>query len=46
MKAKETITTLVALVAIKTRDEAEAYQKQHGGRVLDYPQAIDSVKTQ
>jgi hypothetical protein len=37
---------LPTLVAFKTRDEAEAYQRQHGGRVLDYPQAIDSVKTQ
>jgi nitrous oxide reductase accessory protein NosL len=32
------------LVAFKTRAEAETYQKEHGGRVLNYAQAVQSVK--
>jgi hypothetical protein len=35
---------LPTLVAFKTRGEAETYQKEHGGRVLDYAQAVQSVK--
>ena len=35
---------LPPLVAFKTRAEAETYQKEHGGRVLDYAQALQSVK--
>jgi hypothetical protein len=37
---------LPTLVAFRGRAEAEAYQRQHGGRVLDYAQAIESVRTQ
>jgi hypothetical protein len=35
---------LPTLVAFKTRAEAETYQKEHGGRVLDYAEAVRSVK--
>jgi hypothetical protein len=35
---------LPTLVAFKTRAEAETYQKEHGGRVLNYAQAVQSVK--
>jgi hypothetical protein len=35
---------LPTLVAFKTRAEAETYQKEHGGRVLNYAQAMQSVK--
>ena len=35
---------LPTLVAFKTRAEAETYQKEHGGRVLNYAQAAQSVK--
>ena len=37
---------LPTLVAFATRDDAEAYHRQHGGRVLDYAQALESVKAQ
>ena len=37
---------LPTLVAFKTPQEAEAYQKQHGGRVLSYSQALESVREQ
>lgn len=37
---------LPTLVAFKTPQAAEAYQKQHGGRVLDYKQAVERVKEQ
>ena len=37
---------LPTLVAFKTLQEAEAYQQQHGGRVLSYPQALASVREQ
>src|ERR1039458_999995 len=37
---------LPTLVAFKTAAEAEAYQQQHGGRVLGYPQAMASVRQQ
>jgi len=37
---------LPTLVAFKTRPEAEAYRKQHGGRVLDYAQAMEHVRGQ
>ncbi len=35
---------LPTMVAFKTRGEADAYQHDHGGRVLDYAQAAQSVK--
>ena len=35
---------LPTLVAFKTRGEAETYQKEHGGRVLTYAEAVQSVK--
>jgi len=35
---------LPTLVAFKTRAEAVAYQQENGGRVLDYAQAMQSVK--
>jgi hypothetical protein len=34
------------LAAIKTPQEAETYQQQHGGRVLSYTQALASVREQ
>jgi hypothetical protein len=35
---------LPTLVAFKARTDAEAYQARHGGRVLDYAQALESVR--
>jgi len=35
---------LPTLVAFKTRAEAETYQKEHSGRVLNYSEALQSVK--
>jgi hypothetical protein len=35
---------LPTLVAFKTRAEAETYQKEHGGRVLNHAEAVQSVK--
>jgi hypothetical protein len=35
---------LPTLVAFKTQEHAVTYRKQHGGRVLDYAQAVESVK--
>jgi hypothetical protein len=35
---------LPTLVAFKTRAEAEAYQREHGGRILNYAEAVESVK--
>lgn len=37
---------LPTLVAFKTPQEAQAYQRQHGGRILTYPQALASVQAQ
>jgi hypothetical protein len=37
---------LPTLAAFKTPQEADLYQKQHGGRVLTYAQALDSVRAQ
>lgn len=37
---------LPTLVAFKTPQEAEAYQQQHGGRVLSYTEALASVREQ
>jgi hypothetical protein len=37
---------LPTLVAFKTRAEAENYQKVHGGRLLNYDQAMESVSKQ
>jgi hypothetical protein len=35
---------LPVLVAFASRDEAEAYSRQYGGRVLTYEQALESVR--
>jgi hypothetical protein len=35
---------LPTLVAFKTPGEAEAYHKEHGGRVLNYAEAVQSVR--
>lgn len=35
---------LPSLVAFGSREDAENYQKQHGGEVLDYAQAMERVK--
>ena len=35
---------LPTLVAFKARTDAEAYQAHHGGRVLDFAQALESVR--
>ncbi len=35
---------LPALLAFRTRSAAEAFQARHSGRVLDYQQALESVK--
>jgi hypothetical protein len=35
---------LPQLVAFRARDQAQAYQAEHGGRVLDYEHALESVK--
>jgi hypothetical protein len=35
---------LPTLVAFTTRAEAETYQRDHGGRVLNYAEALQSVK--
>ena len=35
---------LPTLVAFRNEQEAAAYQKQHGGRVLNYQQAMEEVK--
>ena len=37
---------LPTLVAFATRDGAEAYRRQHGGRVLTYDEALESVRSQ
>ena len=37
---------LPTLVAFATRDEAETYRQQHGGRVLTYAEAVESVRAQ
>jgi hypothetical protein len=37
---------LPTLAAFKTPQEAEVYQQQHGGRVLSYTEALDSVRKQ
>lgn len=34
---------LPTLVAFKTRPGAETYRARHGGRILDYAQAVESV---
>lgn len=35
---------LPSLVAFRTRTEADSYRAQHGGRTLDYAQALESVR--
>jgi hypothetical protein len=37
---------LPTLVAFKTPQEAEGYQQQHGGRVLNYQQALATMQEQ
>ena len=37
---------LPTLVAFKTQQAAQAYQQQHGGRILSYAQALADVKEQ
>jgi len=37
---------LPTLVAFKKQEEAAAYQRQHGGRILSYSQALASVRGQ
>jgi hypothetical protein len=37
---------LPTLVAFSTRNEAEAYRQQHGGRVVTYDQALKDVRQQ
>jgi hypothetical protein len=37
---------LPTLVAFKTQQEAQAYQQQHGGRILSYAQAVTGVREQ
>ena len=37
---------LPTLAAFKTPQEADLYQKQHGGRVLSYAEALESVREQ
>ena len=37
---------LPTLVAFATRDEAETYRQQHGGRILTYTEAVESVRAQ
>ncbi len=37
---------LPTLVAFATRNEAEVYRQQHGGRVLTYNEAIEDVRRQ
>jgi hypothetical protein len=37
---------LPTLVAFATRDDAAAYQHEHGGRVLTYQEALDGVRSQ
>ncbi len=35
---------LPTLVAFRALNDAEAYQTQHGGRILKYPQTVESVQ--
>jgi hypothetical protein len=37
---------LPTLVAFRTEEAAQAYRRQHGGRVLAYDQALHEVRTQ
>jgi hypothetical protein len=37
---------LPTLVAFATKDDAERYRQQHGGRVVDYAQALESLRSQ
>jgi hypothetical protein len=37
---------LPTLVAFSTRDAAEAYRQQHGGRVVTYDEALASLRTE
>ena len=37
---------LPTLVAFSTRDAADAYRQQHGGRVLTYSEALETVQNQ
>ena len=42
--AREFDRCLPSLVAFRNAREAETYRQQHGGRVLNYQQAVESVK--
>ncbi|MFB3920972.1 MAG: hypothetical protein ACE145_04580 [Terriglobia bacterium] len=44
VRVREYDRCLPTLVAFRTTQEAEAYQRQHGGRVLNYEQAMESVR--
>jgi hypothetical protein len=44
VRVREYDRCLPTLVAFRTAPEAEAYRQQHGGRVLDYEQAMESVR--
>jgi hypothetical protein len=35
---------LPSLIAFKTQAEAQQFRQQHGGRLLDYVEAVESVK--
>jgi hypothetical protein len=37
---------LPTLVAFASRDEAESYRRKHGGRILTYNEALESVRAQ
>jgi hypothetical protein len=44
VRVREYDRCLPALVAFRTASDAETYRQQHGGRVLNYQQAMESVK--
>jgi hypothetical protein len=44
VRVREYDRCLPSLVAFRTQQEAEAYQKRHGGQVFDYRQAMERVK--
>jgi hypothetical protein len=37
---------LPTLVAFSTREDADAYRRQHGGRVLTYDEALSTIRSQ
>lgn len=44
VRVREYDRCLPSLVAFRTQPEAVSYQQQHGGRVLSYAQAMESVR--